>query len=42
MFSDIDVKPRMSEKKMTTGRLSPPSFTSSPCSAICLARSGAK
>ena len=42
MFSDIGVKPRMSEKKITTGRLSPPSVTAPSCWAICAATLGAK
>jgi len=42
MSSDIGVKPRMSEKKMTTGRFVPPSVRRLPAGAICDAELGAK
>ena len=43
IFSDIEVKPRMSVNMITTSRLLPmSSFIASPWPAICLARSGEK
>ena len=42
MVSESGVKPRMSEKKITTGRFWPPSCTAPSCWAICDARFGAK